>query len=290
MRLARRLIAVALVACASALALAQPQAPPQGAAGHWVGSIISDAGIENPFTLTLVRDGDAWSGFTSGLTETGDVPLTSASVNASSITFRVQSPSSLGPVSLEGELTLDGTRLSGIATIAVGSQRQSASLSLERRNRRDVAQPQVRQRIDYFAGRWEFEYVGGEFPPLSAGPRTGTAAFALVGDSFVRGELTADLGGTGYREEIMIGFDPGTKSLTFLERKPGGVELLSVATWESPIAIRFVTSPVQAEGRTWQLRRLLSVTSDVAFSMAEEYAVDGGPFRRLGSARFTKVR
>jgi len=289
MRLVSRLGVLALLAAASVPAAAQPSAP-TGAAGHWVGMIYSQgAALESPFTLTIVRDGDTYTGVTSGLNETGEVPLNTVAVKGSAVTFSVHSASAAGPVTLSGELTLEGATMAGVLTIGVGTQRQTTKLTLQRRNRRDVAQPQVQQRIGYFTGRWTFEYLGGEFPPLSAGPRSGTATFTALGEAFVRGELTADLDGKPYREEITIGFHAETYSMSFLERKPGGVEVLSVATWASPIAIKFVTAPIQADGRTWTLRRLLSVTSDVAFSVSEEYSVDGGPFQRLGSARFTRV-
>ena len=77
--------------------------------------------------------------------------------------------------------------------------------------------------------------------------------------------------------------------LAFVERRPGGVELVSVASWRSPIAITFHTSPVQENGKTYQLRRLLSVTSPTAFDVTEEFSVDGGPFRRLGNGHYTKL-
>jgi hypothetical protein len=63
---------------------------------------------------------------------------------------------------------------------------------------------------------------------------------------------------------------------------------VSLGNWRSPIAISFLTSPMPANGKTYQLRRLLSVTSESAFEVTEEFSVDGGPFRRLGNAHYTK--
>jgi hypothetical protein len=34
----------------------------------------------------------------------------------------------------------------------------------------------------------------------------------------------------------------------------------------------------------------MSVLSDSAFNVTEEFSVDGGPFRRLGNARYTKAQ
>jgi hypothetical protein len=47
---------------------------------------------------------------------------------------------------------------------------------------------------------------------------------------------------------------------------------------------------VQANGKTYQLRRFVSVTSAVAFEVTEEFSVDGGPFKRLGNAHYTKTQ
>ncbi len=76
--------------------------------------------------------------------------------------------------------------------------------------------------------------------------------------------------------------------IVFQERHADGVELVSIGNWRSPIGISFVTSPVPAGGKLYQLRRFLHVTSAIAFEVTEEFSIDGGPFRRLGSATFTK--
>src|SRR5262249_42522414 len=149
---------------------------------------------------------------------------------------------------------------------------------LQRRPRAEVIQPHVDQRIGYFVGRWMFEYVGGDFPPLSAGSRSGQATFTRRGASnFVDGRVDGDLAGKPYREQLSIGLDPATHAMAFVERRSDGVELVSVASWRSPIAITFETSPVVANGKSYQLRRLLSVRSATAFDVTEEFSIDGGP-------------
>jgi hypothetical protein len=171
----------------------------------------------------------------------------------------------------------------------VGPHRFNVTIELQRRARADVIQPQVEQRAEYFLGRWAFEYLGGEFPPLSAGTRTGTATFTQAGSpNFLSGVIDGEVGGKKYQERMSIGFDPATKTLAVVERRADATELLSVANWQSPLAISFTTSPVRSNGRTYQLRRVLQVYSDVAFDMTEEFSIDGGAFRRLGNARFTK--
>jgi hypothetical protein len=88
---------------------------------------------------------------------------------------------------------------------------------------------------------------------------------------------------------VKIGFDPDTNMLVYAERRPDGFQLVSLGNWRSPIGISFVTSPVKADGKTYQLRRFISVRSDAAFDVTEEFSVDGGAFKRLGTARYTRV-
>ena len=258
-------------------------------AGEWRGTLKAAQGTETPFVISIAKKGDQYGAVTSGLTEASEVPLAKISVDGTRVSFEAASESKLGTVTLAGDLTLAGNKLSGPATLRVGLQRFDVAIDLTRRARATVLQRQVERKIDYFVGRWKFDYVGGEFPPLSAGSRSGTATFVHTGASpFVSGTIDGEAGGKPYREQLSIGLDPDTNALAFVERCPDGVELISIASWRSPIAMTFHTSPVRANGRSYQLRRLLSITSATAFEVTEEFSVDGGPFRRLGNGHYTK--
>ena len=66
-----------------------------------------------------------------------------------------------------------------------------------------------------------------------------------------------------------------------------------VSTWKglpSPIAITFLTMPVEAAGSVYVLKRLMRMTSDTSFSVTDQFSVDGGPFRRLGNGSYFKVQ
>lgn len=258
--------------------------------GTWRGTLRSAQTTESPISITIVRKGDTYEGVTTGIGESSPLPLKRLVVSGNRVSLEAAADSELGDVVLTGDLTVEGTTMKGAGMLAVGPHRVEIALQLQRRPRQDVIQPQVEQRLDYFVGRWSFEYVGGDFPPLSPGTRNGTATFSRVGVStFATGQLDGEMAGKRYKESMSIGFDPDTNALVFLERRAGGAELVSVANWQSPLAIRFTTAPVQANGRTYQLRRLLSIRSDSAFDVTEEFSVDAGPYRRLGTARFTKV-
>ena len=133
--------------------------------------------------------------------------------------------------------------------MSVGAQKFDVTLALQRRPRAEAIQPHVEQRVDYFVGRWKFEYLGAEYPPLSAGGRSGTMTFTRTGASnFVdraARRRAARQAVPGSR--LSIELDPETNMLAVVEKRPDGVELVSVASWRSPIAITFQTSPVQAE-------------------------------------------
>ena len=266
----------------------RPAVPADPVAGNWRGTVKSAAGFESPIVITIVRKGDGYTGTTSGMSPT-ESPMKRVTVTGTQISIEAADDSTLGAVTLTAELAADGNALKGAGTIAVGAQKFEVTLALQRRPRADAVQPHVEQRIDYFVGRWTFEYIGAEYPPLSSGGRSGTATFTRSGASnFVSGCVNGEVAGKAYQEQLSIGHDPETNALAFVEKRGDGVELVSVASWRSPIAISFLTSPIQANGRTYQLRRLLSVHSATSFGVTEELSIDGGPFKRLGTGHYTK--
>lgn len=283
----RRLAIVALLTLIAASAAAQQTDDP--VLGNWRGTLKSSAGAESPFVLTIVKKGDGYAGTMSGLGGTSEMPVKSVTVAGGRVKVESSDDSKLGLVTLTGDLAVDRTAMKGAGTLSVGTQRFDVSFDLTRRARQDVVQPRVEQRIDYFAGRWTFEYTGGEFPPLSSGGRGGTVTFSRVGASnFVTGRVDGDALGKKYQEAISIGFDPATSMVVYLERRQDGSELVSLGNWQSPLAITFQTSPLQASGKTYQLRRTIAVISDNAFDVVEEFSIDGGAFRRLGNAHYSK--
>ena len=258
--------------------------------GTWSGTLTAGQRAESTLSITIVRRDGRYAGVTTALDGTSEVELTQVSVDGRQVSITASADSELGQVSLAGDLTVEDTRLIGSGTLSVGDQRVPVSFALQRRPRTNVPQPQVEQGLDYFVGRWEFEYLGSEFPPLSVGTRTGTVAFSPVPASeFVTGDLTADLYGNPYTEHLTLGFDSQTKTLVLQETRSHGTDLVSLGNWQSPIAISFITAPVEADGRTYRLRRILSIRSETSFGILEEFSVDEGPYRRLGNAQFSKV-
>jgi hypothetical protein len=289
-RCARALAVAAVASCALVAARLDAQTTGDPVVGNWRGTITSSTGSESAIIITIVKKGEVYAGSTNGLNATSESPLRRVAVNGARLSIEAADNSKLGDVSLTCDLTAEGSSLKGTGTLTIGALHVDVTLALQRRPRQEAIQPHVEQRIEFFVGRWKLEYVGAEFPPLSVGDRTGTLALTRTGSSnFVTGRLEGELLGKPYQESVSIGLDPDTNMLAFVERRPGGVELMSVANWRSPIAISFQTSPVQANGRTYQLRRLLSVRSATAFDVTEEFSVDGGPYKRLGTGHYTKL-
>ena len=282
-----------IVCLAAILALAQAvSAQPDPLAGDWRGTLKPAQGIASPIVITISKKGDAYGGFTSGLNESGEVALDRVVLTGDHLAVQATAESKLGQVVLAGDLVLAGNTLKGPATLSVGGQRFDVQIDLQRRPRATIPQRQIEQRAGYFVGRWKVDYVGGEFPPLSAGGRSGVIVFASSGANFVSGRLegdVADAAGKPYTESHMMGFDPETKALVDVERRGDGVELVHVGNWRSPLAIVFQTPTVQSGGKTYQLKRTLSITSDAAFEVTEEFSVDGGAFRRLGNGHYTRI-
>lgn len=287
---AMRRLAVLVIVVAQSVGPAIAQTAPDPVAGSWRGTVKNAQGVETPMILTIARRGDVYTGTTNGLNAASEIPLRRITVNGAAVSIAASSESRLGDVSLAAELTADGRAMTGTGVLAVGAQTFPVAIALQRRPRPEVIQPQVAQRIDYFVGTWTFEYIGAEFPPLSAGSRTGIATFTREGtSSFVSGRVDVDEAGKRSQELLRIGLDEATNGMVYSERRADGTELLSIVNWRSPIAMVFHTSPVQAGGKTYQLRRVITVTSPTAYEVTEEFSVDGGAFKRLGNAHYTKT-
>ncbi len=282
-------LAVVLAILAAASGAAQRGARDEPAVGAWRGTLRVADGAPIPLVLSVVRRDGTYAGAIN-LGGANEIALRQLRVAANHVAIECGAESKLGAIALAAGLTLEGTRLTGSGTLSVGPLPVAVTIELQRQERADVLQPAVEQRAAYFVGRWTFEYLGGEFPPLSPGSRAGTATFSSTSPHAVTGAIDGTVDGKPYREQWSMTFDPATQMLAVIERRAGGIELLSVANWQTPLAIRFTTAPVLESGRRYQLRRLLRIVSSTSFSVTEEFSVDGGPFRRLGHAIFEKAK
>ncbi len=283
-------IALIVTIAIAAPTLAQPVE--DAYSGTWRGNTISANGSTRDVVLTLIHSNGEFSGVMSGFSTGREAPLSSAILSGNTLTVESTADSRLGSLSVRYELRLseDNNILAGNQYLIFGDQELLFEVELKKRRRRDIPQPQVEQGIEYFVGTWAFEYIGGEFPPLSIGTRSGRLTVTRRTDTtWAEGSVIGDAFGDNYTEHFVIGFDPENQFLLFKETLSNDIELLSIADWRSPIGISFVTMPVEYDDQVYQLRRTIAVTSETAFQLTEEFSVDDGPFRRLGNAVYQRV-
>ena len=277
---------VALLAVAApALAQRDPWA------GSWRGVLTTPEGDDTNVTITLVAGDGGYTGLVTGFGPGTEIRLSSVSTSDVQVRVEGATETDFGPLAFAYSLTKDNQVLAGGGRVTLGDHGFDVSIELKRTRRTDVPQPQIEQRIGYFAGEWTFDYTGGEFPPLSIGTRGGSVTFtAIPHGPFVLGHVTGEVFGDPYEETWTIGFDADIQSIVWHEQLSTGQQLVSLGDWTSPIAITFLTAPVEADGRVYVLKRLMQTTSDTAFTVTDQFSVGGGPFRRLGTGSYLRAR
>jgi len=258
--------------------------------GTWRGDLTTPQGATTEISLTIVPSQGGYLGVIVGFTPNTEIRLTTVEINGPVVTLGAATKTRFGPLSFLYQLTNSEQRLSGEGHLTLGEHSFEVSLELTRARRADVPQPQIEPSISYFSGTWDFEYTGGEFPPLSAGTRSGTVTFeAMPHGPFVQGSVTGEVFGEPYAESLTIGFDEAAGSVLWHEQLSNGRNLIAVGNWSSPIAINFLTTPMSADSGMFILRRMIHTPSETAFSVVDEFSVNGEPFRRLGSGFYTKT-
>ncbi len=260
-------------------------------AGSWRGVLTTPQGDDTNVTITLVAGDDGYTGLVTGFGPGSEIRVSSVTASDAQVRLEGATETDFGPLAFVYSLTKDGQVIAGGGRVTLGDHGFDVAIELKRTRRADVPQPQIEQRIGYFAGEWTFDYTGGEFPPLSIGTRSGTVTFtALPHGPFVLGHVTGEVFGEPYEEHWTIGFNADIQSIVWREQLSTGQELLGLGDWTSPIAITFLTAPVEADGSVYVLKRLMQTTSNTAFTVTDQFSVDGGPFRRLGNGSYIRVR
>jgi hypothetical protein len=276
--------------------------------GRWEGTLESPQG-ERPTTATFKKAGDGYTGVIAGMR--GDMTLKDIKFDGEKVTAQAVVDTPQGPLTIDYSFILKDDTLKGTGSLSFSGTPFSFDINLKRAPetaaapgagpaapgatqatrppRRSVQQPQQKQSIDYFVGKWSYRYLGRE-SALGPAPREGVATFSKRADGVtVDGVLEGKHDGGAYKDTMTIVFDESTKALTFQEKLAAGPTVQSKGDWSSPISIRFTIDPIKIKGQTLQLRRTISVISGHSFTVAEDLSEDGGPFVRLGSAVFSKM-
>lgn len=290
--------------------------------GRWEGKLASPQG-ERPTVMIFKKNGEGYTGRSMGLRPGTEVELKDVKLDGSTVTAKADLETPQAVITINYSFKLDGETLKGQGSLDFGGQSMALDIDLkrvsadtegaltaaapagaaaggqqgaaggaaggqQRQQRANVEQPQQKQSLEYFAGKWNFKYLGRE-SGLWAAPRQGTVTISKKADgksadAAVQG--TNDAG--AYKETWMITFDEATKMMTWVEKLSSGATITAKGDWTSPISIRFTIDPVKIKGQNLKLKRTLSVVSAHSFTVTEELSEDNGPFVRLGSAVYSR--
>lgn len=277
--------------------------------GRWVGKIKSIQG-ERDANATIKKEGDKYIGSISGMRPGQDMALKDIKVDGDKVTAVAEVETPMATIVINYKFTLAGDNLNGQGSLDFNGNAVSFDVELKRdtggaaapaassaqqapaprQQRATVEQPQQKQSIDYFVGKWSFKFIGRE-SVLAPAPREGVVEFTKRADGkSVDGVVTGTADGKPYKDSIVLTYDEATKMLTTVEKLGSGVQINATADWTSPISIRFAPVAVKAKGQTVQLRRTISVIAAHSFSVTDELSEDGGPFVRLGNAVYSKAQ
>jgi len=266
-----------------------PGARAQQLEGRWQGMVRGAQG-ERQATVTIRKEGETYLGSISGIGGTTELPFKEIRREGDRVTARLQIDAPQGSITVNFDFVLKGDMLEGKGDANVGAQVLNFTYELKRIG--DVLAKQdvdPARKLDYFLGEWSYEMVARESPFGPAGSLTGTLTFAPVLDNrFLESRLDCKSDAGAFTKSGFVGYDPGSKSYAFFDNAPGGIATLSSGAWVGP-AIRAESAPVRAQGKTFRLRRVLSIISDSSFGMRDEFSVDGGPFQRLGNGTFSRT-
>jgi hypothetical protein len=281
--------------------------------GRWEGTVQSPAG-DAKAVASFKKNGDTYTGTMSRLRGDGDFSLGTVKLQGDKVTASAHLEIPQGALDLKLDLTLSGDTLKGKGEADFGGQTFELTYDLKRApqgapaasgpaarpqgegqaqqppRRPVVPQPQQKQSLDYFVGRWSYKWMGRDSPLGPGGQVEAIATFVAFPDSkFIEGHIEGKTDGVAFSSPLTLGFDEETKMLVVEEHFPNNVDLLSMGDWRSPVAIRFQIAPLKINNHVVRLKRMISVISAFSFSLTEEFSVDGGPFERWGQGMFTKM-
>lgn len=277
--------------------------------GRWVGKVKSIQG-ERDANATIKKEGDNYTGTISGMRPGQDVTLKDIKLDGDKVTAIAEVETPTATVVINYKFTLAGDALNGQGSLDFNGNAFSFDVELkrdtgsapsaaapaqgqapaQRQQRATVEQPQQKQSIDYFVGKWSFKFIGRE-SAIAPAPREGVVVFTKRADGkSVDGVVTGTADGKPYKDTLVFTFDEATKMLATIEKLGSGVQINSTGDWSSPISIRYAPVTVKVKGQSLQLRRTITVIAAHSFSITDEVSEDGGPFVRLGNAVYSKAQ
>lgn len=275
-------------------------------AGRWEGKIQSIQGTRDT-VVVFKNDNGVYTGRSAGMRPGTEMALKNVKLEGTTVTAQGEMETPQAVISIAYRFDLKGDAMKGQGSLDFGGQAISFDLDLKRvsaktdgpvsvgnaggggqRQPQIIAQPQQKPGLDYFAGKWDFRYVGRE-SALGSSPREGTATFTKSADGKSLTVMTEGRTPEGsYKETATVSFDEATKQITFIENITSGLKVKSVGDWSSPISIRFNVDPLKVKNQTLQLKRIISIVAAHSFTITDEISENGGPFVRLGSGVYSR--
>src|SRR5215467_2731710 len=180
--------------------------------GRWEGTVQSPAG-DSKAIATFKKSGDTYTGTMSRLRGDGDFSLGTVKLDGDKVTANTHIEIPQGALDLKLDLTLSGDTLKGKGEASFSGQTFELTYDLKRApqgapaqaasgaaprpqqegqaqppRRPSVPQPQQKQSLDYFLGRWNYRWMGRESPLGPGGHVEATATFNAIPDSkFIEG-------------------------------------------------------------------------------------------------------
>lgn len=275
-------------------------------AGKWAGKMKSIQG-ERDANATFKKEDSGYAGTISGMRPGQEIPLKNIKLEGDKLTAVAEIETPQATIVINYDFTLKGSEMNGKGSLDFNGTPFSFDVELKRdsgaassatqpqpatarQQRAQSDQPQQKQSIDYFAGKWSFKFIGRE-SAIGPAPREGFVTFTKRADGkSADGIVEGIADGKPFKESMTLVFDETGKTLTLTEKSANGVQLNGAGDWSSPIAIRFMINPVKVAGQSLQIRRTISVVSAHSFTITDELSEDGGPFVRLGNAIYSKAQ
>jgi hypothetical protein len=145
--------------------------------------------------------------------------------------------------------------------------------------------------MDYFVGRWSFEWDVPDGVLGSAGTIAGSETFKKVADGYYVSEIQAtgpDGPLTGHSTQTW-GAD-GKFAARYETTKNGIATLMAgrIGAEGQQYAIYYESAPFTLNGKTIRLKKTITLTSPASFRVNTRISVEGGPYENYGNPWFRK--
>ena len=156
----------------------------------------------------------------------------------------------------------------------------------------DPTDPMPPPNMDYFIGKWSFDWNVPESPLGPGGKMKGTEMYKKIAGSY-----ESDIEGEGpegpFRGRAVMTYKEAERVVT---RSEGGLFGVSVVK-TGPIGgdlggyytIHWESAPIKKSGKSIKLKGKTLMLSPAHYKVQVEISVDGGPFTNLGNAWFRKI-